>query len=149
MNIRTESTYIEGNLPKGPYLPCVSMAGRALLAGYPRYAEEVLMEWYRNDVREPIFKFARGYLDYAIDIKKTHATWHLRFDVIACPIFTHGFSLIEEMCPKMRNCLPTASNCWHDDVIIWKRFQHYWPFVRESTGRRWIPLTKASDAKFW
>ena len=30
---------IEGILPKGPYLPCVSMAGRALLAGYPRKLE--------------------------------------------------------------------------------------------------------------
>ena len=30
--------YIEGILQKGPYLPCVSMAGRALLAGYPRYS---------------------------------------------------------------------------------------------------------------
>ena len=29
---------IEGFLPKGPYLSCVSMAGRALLAGYHRYA---------------------------------------------------------------------------------------------------------------
>ena len=29
-------TQIEGILPKGPYLPCVSMADRALLAGYPR-----------------------------------------------------------------------------------------------------------------
>ena len=29
--------HIEGILPKGPYLPCVSMAGRALLAGYSRY----------------------------------------------------------------------------------------------------------------
>ena len=28
--------YLEGILPKGPYLPCVSMAGRALLAGYHR-----------------------------------------------------------------------------------------------------------------
>ena len=27
---------IEGILPKGPYLPCVSMAGRALLTGYHR-----------------------------------------------------------------------------------------------------------------
>ena len=26
--------FFEGILPKGPYLPCVSMAGRALLAGY-------------------------------------------------------------------------------------------------------------------
>ena len=29
--------YIEGFLPKGPYLPCVSMAGMAYLAGYHRY----------------------------------------------------------------------------------------------------------------
>ena len=31
----TDDPQIEGILPKGPYLPCVSMAGRALLAGYP------------------------------------------------------------------------------------------------------------------
>ena len=30
------SAQIEGILPKGPYLPCVSMAGGALLAGYHR-----------------------------------------------------------------------------------------------------------------
>ena len=38
-------TYIEGILPKGPYLPCVSMVGRALLVGYHRYgnsSDEVL-----------------------------------------------------------------------------------------------------------
>ena len=27
----------EGILPKGPYPPCLRMADRALLAGYPRY----------------------------------------------------------------------------------------------------------------
>ena len=27
--------HIKGILPKGPYLPCISMAGRALLVGYP------------------------------------------------------------------------------------------------------------------
>ena len=31
-----ELIHNEGILPKGPYRPCVSMAGRALLAGYPR-----------------------------------------------------------------------------------------------------------------
>ena len=31
---------IEGILPKGSYLPCGSMAGRALLAGYPRYVSD-------------------------------------------------------------------------------------------------------------
>ena len=29
--------YIEGILPKGPYPPCLRMADRALLAGYPRH----------------------------------------------------------------------------------------------------------------
>ena len=33
----SDIAYIEGNLPKGPHLPCVSMADRALLAGYHRY----------------------------------------------------------------------------------------------------------------
>ena len=36
------AVYVEGILPKGPYLPCVSMvsmAGRALLAGYHRCFE--------------------------------------------------------------------------------------------------------------
>ena len=36
------TTYIEGILPKGPYLPCVSMAGRTLLAGYPRYILSII-----------------------------------------------------------------------------------------------------------
>ena len=30
-------SYIEGILPKGPYPPCLRMAERALVAGYPRY----------------------------------------------------------------------------------------------------------------
>ena len=33
----THTPHIDGILPKEPYLPCVSMAGRAHLAGYPRY----------------------------------------------------------------------------------------------------------------
>ena len=36
-DLRIGAAVIEGILPKGPYLPCVSMAGRALLAGYHRY----------------------------------------------------------------------------------------------------------------
>ena len=32
-----------------------------------------------------------------------------------------------------------------DDVIKWKHFPRYWPFL--FTGYQWIPPTKASDAK--
>ena len=37
----------------------------------------------------------------------------------------------------------------HDDVIKWKQFPRYLPFVREFTGDRWIPRTKTSDAELW
>ena len=37
----------------------------------------------------------------------------------------------------------------HDDVIKRKHFLSYWPFVGESTGHPWIPLTKDSDAELW
>ena len=37
----------------------------------------------------------------------------------------------------------------HDDVIKWKHFPRYWPFVRGIHRSRWIPRTKASDAELW
>ena len=40
-------------------------------------------------------------------------------------------------------------SCFQDDVMKGKYVPRYWPFVREITGHRWIPLTKASDAKLW
>ena len=36
-----------------------------------------------------------------------------------------------------------------DDVIRWKNFRVTDPLWEESTGHRWIPLTKASDAELW
>ena len=43
MSLLTQITpYYDGILPKGPYLPCVSMAGRALLAGYHRIYDSML-----------------------------------------------------------------------------------------------------------
>ena len=37
----------------------------------------------------------------------------------------------------------------HDDVIKWKHFPRYWPFVRRIHRSRWIPRTKVGDAKLW
>ena len=41
------------------------------------------------------------------------------------------------------------SAAWHEDVIKWKHFPRYWPFVRGIHRSRWIPRTKASDAELW
>ena len=45
----------------------------------------------------------------------------------------------------LRGCFVTC----HDDVIKWKYFLRYCPWWGESTGDRWIPLTKASNAELW
>ena len=43
--------------------------------------------------------------------------------------------------------LPTKRS--HDDIIKWKHFPLYWPFVRGIHRHRCFPLTNASDAEFW
>ena len=36
---------------------------------------------------------------------------------------------------------------WHDDVMEWKHFPRYWPFVRGIHRSRWIPRIKTSEAE--
>ena len=43
----------------------------------------------------------------------------------------------------------TQIEIFHDDVIKWKHFPRYWPFVRGIHRSRWLPHTKASDAELW
>ena len=37
----------------------------------------------------------------------------------------------------------------HNDVIKWKHFPLYWPFVWGIHRSRWIPFTRASDTELW
>ena len=52
---------IEGILPKGPYLPCVSMAGRALLAGY--HHNVFCEQFHKKSSWHPVCKmYSRDYI---------------------------------------------------------------------------------------
>ena len=42
-----------------------------------------------------------------------------------------------------------ASDSSHSDVIKWNLFSVTGPLWGKSTGHRWLPITKASDAEFW
>ena len=53
---------------------------------------------------------------------------------------TNNIGNDKEYCHKL-----THLNKMHDDVIKWKHFPRYWPFVREFPGPRWIPRTKANN----
>ena len=37
--------YVDGILPNGPYPPCLRMADRALLAGYPRCVRKIVPDF--------------------------------------------------------------------------------------------------------
>ena len=53
--------YIDGVLPKGPYLPCLRMADRALLAGFPRYMIVcVYISWGEVEVSVCMFVRQKG-----------------------------------------------------------------------------------------
>ena len=60
--------------------------------------------------------------------------------------FPHGlYSCTGSLPSLLREC-----GCLHhDDVIKWKHFPRFWPFVRGIHRSRWIPRTKASDAELW
>ena len=76
--------YIDGILPKGPYPPCLRMADRALLAGYPRYMPDWFILpltfwakcylWSKND--KLISTFCRFAQDYRIHINLLQIAEH-------------------------------------------------------------------------
>ena len=45
--------------------------------------------------------------------------------------------------------LSSVPSVKYDDVIKWKHFPRYWPFVRGIHHSRWILHTKTSDAELW
>ena len=56
-------------------------------------------------------------------------------------------AVIADVCVVFCGLAPVKLWNWHDDVINWKLFPRKWPFVRGTTGDRWIPLKKACDAE--
>ena len=84
---------------------------------------------------------------------------HSTDDIFKCISSTENFSILNEIPLKYIPCglignikalLAIIALRWtgdkplseHDDVIKWKHFPRYWPFVREFTGLRGIPRTK-------
>ena len=43
----------------------------------------------------------------------------------------------------------SVSHTQNDNVMSWKRFPHYWRFVKESINHRWIPITKSQYNELW
>ena len=70
----------------------------------------------------------------------TVPTWHLQSCLYLCN---------ERCSPSVNILLRCQCYIYHDDVIKWKHFARYWPFLWKFTSHRWIPRTKANDANLW
>ena len=77
---------------------------------------------------------------------------HFLSEWLGCRASCHFYKLYCNHGIRIRLAIP-SHHTWfrhrrqHDDVIKWKHFPRYWPFVK-FTGHRWIPRTKASDTEF-
>ena len=97
--------------------------------------------WFR--IRESICKFYISERKHCIDglvqnlVHSSALAMELLQSCTKPSVYSMSFIKCVTMC------------CFHDDVIKWKHFPRYWPFVRGIHGSRWIPRTKASDAELW
>ena len=83
--------HFEDILPKGPYLPCVSMAGRALLAGYPLFEDLCTRARYQG--QKDLLECNSLSLS-AIPASGTQIlTWRQIIDVTVCATFGQHLSL--------------------------------------------------------
>ena len=70
-----------------------------------------------------------------LSIRHNNAGWYAIINDLS--------SLVAHLCHNRNTVIA------HDDVIKWKHYYVTDPLCGEFTGHRWIPRTKASDAKLW
>ena len=94
--------HIEGILPKGPYLLCVSMAGRTLLAGYHRYLDCMWVAFVAGNLLFIKIRYT-NYIEFNSDhiSMKTVASygWHSFSVVQSHNIYGKRFD------PPVRSCI--------------------------------------------
>ena len=123
------NTEFDGMLPKGPYPPCLRMANRALLAGYP----ELLMMWHTWVLEHLQAQWwpSLGPV-YGTDTWRFNKTtwsrvlWNIFHD--GCSLNIIMIIIIIIIIKRYNNILQCYQWCqsWHDDhslfIIIWYFF---------------------------
>ena len=82
-----------------------------------------------------------------------YVTKIVKTDYAMAQLLSHDCSYLDDICTADSNYFGgNAKDNFldiHDDVIKWKHFPRYWPFVLGIPRSRWIPRTKASDVELW
>ena len=118
--------YIEGILTKGPYLPYVSMAGRALLAGYHRFMDLPCQPHLKN-LRKTLFLIKKN--GYVFPSFWTFIVWIQGEDNWA-----HGIWFLVLLPEKLQNIwpdkVPKIYFLWdlHEQksIMFWIWLESFW-----------------------
>ena len=102
-----------------------------------------------KDLYRGILLYYHMILIYAVPIVITLVLYARVITVLIASIKTAKDMTGQVALRCISTCTAPKSWPYHDDVIKWNHFPHCWPFVREITRHRWIPLTKASDEELW
>ena len=151
----------DGILPKGPYLPCVSMAGRALLAGYRQIHRSLVNspqkdQWRGALMFSLICAWMNGWVNNheAGDLRCHHSHYYCNVALSHRYVHTYGLSLDKVV--LRRHCklsylqdskvhpacvtLQQKTNC--TKIVIW---HHSFDFYR---GYAEFPFYSMSPCKF-
>ena len=133
--------HLDGVLPKGPYPPCLRMADRALLAGYPRF---LLRDWAQNRLYisqwQASIRTAGCYLNIktffpsmGISIIKMRWSWD-------CPTFIMGIYIMVrqhiyiEMAPRLLFCELFCESEWKIARVYCRKFLYFFRSKKLRNG---------------
>ena len=102
-------------------------------------------QWRRALIFSLICTWINGWVNNqdAGDLRRNRA----HYDVIVMLIFIFELKSFDNGIGCRQHAPLVQSN--HDDVIKWKHFPRYWPFVRGIHRSAVNSRTKASDAELW
>ena len=127
------------------YLQLPRMSSRFILAaismelGFQMLARKHPKHWLACTTEVPdIWKYKNTSKAW----RKTAVTPLLTHWSYCSLVLSHRLMAEVDLLPRAGPFIPA-----HDDVIKWKHFPRYWPFVWGI--HRWIPCKKAGDTELW
>ena len=106
------------------------------------------MQFCNEHIRtQPLFSPPCASATYGSARMYRRKNWYIYTNIKMLPLKLHQASTWRIQGYVLSLVIPWKVSHLHYDVIVKKYFQHYWPFVRETTGG--FPSRRTSDVEHW